>query len=210
MIHTERYAVPAETMAACAAADRVVAVGTTVVRALESAAATGALAGRTDLYIHGRFPFRVVDVLVTNFHLPRSTLLLLVESFYGPGWRDLYAEALARRVPLPLLRRRHGRRPGRRRGRLNRVRAVRFEPIASDGTARTGVVRTARGSYAVPTFMPVGTRGAVKALDSRRPRGARRRGGAGQHLPPHAAPRCPDRGRPRRAAPLQRLVGGTP
>ena len=74
---------------------RVVAVGTTAVRALESAAATGELSGRTDLYIHGDYTFRVVDVLVTNFHLPRSSLLLLVEAFCGPQWRDLYAEALA-------------------------------------------------------------------------------------------------------------------
>jgi S-adenosylmethionine:tRNA ribosyltransferase-isomerase len=95
VIHTERYSVPGETMDACAAADRVVAVGTTAVRALESAASTGELAGRTDLYIHGDYRFEVVDVLVTNFHLPRSSLLLLVEAFCGPGWRDLYAEALA-------------------------------------------------------------------------------------------------------------------
>ncbi len=96
VIHSERYDVPAETMAACQRADRVVAVGTTVVRALETAAATGALAGRTRLYIHGRFPFRMVDVLVTNFHLPRSSLLLLVEAFYGPGWRELYHQASVR------------------------------------------------------------------------------------------------------------------
>jgi S-adenosylmethionine:tRNA ribosyltransferase-isomerase len=95
VIHTERYSVPAETMAACMTADRVVAVGTTVVRALESAAATGELSGRTSLYIHGEFRFEVVDVLVTNFHLPRSSLLLLVEAFCGPLWRELYATALA-------------------------------------------------------------------------------------------------------------------
>jgi S-adenosylmethionine:tRNA ribosyltransferase-isomerase len=94
VIHTERYSVPPETMAACASADRVVAVGTTAVRALESAAATGVLTGRTDLYIHGEYRFQVVDVLVTNFHLPRSSLLLLVESFCGPVWRSLYAIAL--------------------------------------------------------------------------------------------------------------------
>jgi S-adenosylmethionine:tRNA ribosyltransferase-isomerase len=82
-------------MAACAAADRVVAIGTTAVRALESVAATGELSGRTDLYIHGAYRFAVVDVLVTNFHLPRSSLLLLVEAFCGPLWRDLYATALA-------------------------------------------------------------------------------------------------------------------
>ena len=85
VIHTSATRCPAETMAACAAADRVVAVGTTVVRALESAAATGGPPGRTNLYIHGGVPFRVVDVLVTNFHLPRSSLLLLVEAFCGPG-----------------------------------------------------------------------------------------------------------------------------
>jgi S-adenosylmethionine:tRNA ribosyltransferase-isomerase len=95
VIHTERYAVPSETMEACARAGRVVAVGTTVVRALETAAATGRRSGRTDLFIRGAFPFRVVDVLVTNFHLPRSSLLLLVEAFCGPQWRDLYAVALA-------------------------------------------------------------------------------------------------------------------
>ncbi|HXA30859.1 MAG TPA: S-adenosylmethionine:tRNA ribosyltransferase-isomerase [Acidimicrobiales bacterium] len=94
VIHTERYAVPAATMQACREASRVVAVGTTTVRALESAAATGRLAGRTDLYIHGTYSFRVVDVLLTNFHMPRSTLLLLVEAFCGPEWRDLYAIAL--------------------------------------------------------------------------------------------------------------------
>jgi len=95
VIHTERYTVPEATVAACAAAERVVAVGTTAVRALESAAATGELSGRTDLYIHGDYEFRVVDVLVTNFHLPRSSLLLLVEAFCGPVWRDLYSRALA-------------------------------------------------------------------------------------------------------------------
>jgi S-adenosylmethionine:tRNA ribosyltransferase-isomerase len=95
VIHTERYDVPAETMVACARAERVVAVGTTVVRALEAAAATGRRSGRTDLFIRGPFPFRVVDVLVTNFHLPRSSLLLLVEAFCGPQWRGLYATALA-------------------------------------------------------------------------------------------------------------------
>jgi S-adenosylmethionine:tRNA ribosyltransferase-isomerase len=74
----------------------VVAVGTTVVRALESAALTGDLEGDTSLYIREGFEFQAVDVLMTNFHLPRSTLLLLVEAFVGPRWRELYATALAR------------------------------------------------------------------------------------------------------------------
>ncbi len=94
VIHTERFSVPDETVEACKGAERVIAVGTTAVRALETAAATGRLSGRTDLYCYGDYPFRVVDVLVTNFHLPRSSLLLLVESFCGPVWRQLYARAL--------------------------------------------------------------------------------------------------------------------
>jgi S-adenosylmethionine:tRNA ribosyltransferase-isomerase len=82
-------------MEACRRAERVVAVGTTTVRALESAAATGRLVGRTDLFIHGDYPFAVVDVLLTNFHLPRSSLLLLLAAFCGPRWRSLYDLALA-------------------------------------------------------------------------------------------------------------------
>lgn len=94
-MHAERYRVPAATMTACERADRVVAIGTTTVRALESAAATGSLEGRTDLFIHGARPFAVVDTLLTNFHQPRSSLLVLVDAFVGPRWRSLYAEALA-------------------------------------------------------------------------------------------------------------------
>ena len=94
-VHAERYSVPAPTLAACRSARRVVAVGTTTVRALESAAATGRLEGRTDLLITPGHRWQVVDALLTNFHLPRSTLLLLVEAFVGPRWRDLYAVALA-------------------------------------------------------------------------------------------------------------------
>ena len=56
--------------------------------------ATGRLEGRTDLFIHGDHRFLVVDRLLTNFHLPRSSLLVLVEAFVGPRWRELYAEAL--------------------------------------------------------------------------------------------------------------------
>ncbi len=95
VMHGERYRVPTETWDACRAATRVFAIGTTVVRALESAAATGALEGRTELFIHGDYRFQVVDHLLTNFHLPRSSLLVLIEAFVGPRWRDLYAEALA-------------------------------------------------------------------------------------------------------------------
>lgn len=93
-VHTERYRVPEATMRACEEAGRVVAIGTTTVRALESAAATGVLDGRTGLLITPGYRFAVVDALVTNFHQPRSTLLLLVEAFIGPRWRSLYATAL--------------------------------------------------------------------------------------------------------------------
>jgi S-adenosylmethionine:tRNA ribosyltransferase-isomerase len=93
-IHSERYRVPAATLDACRGARRVVAVGTTTVRALESAA-VGPAEGRTSLFIHGDYRFRVVDVLLTNFHMPRSSLLLLLAAFGGERWRELYAVALA-------------------------------------------------------------------------------------------------------------------
>lgn len=96
-IHTETYAVPAETLSACAAARRVIAVGTTSARALESAATTGVLSGRTNLFITPGYEWKIVDVLLTNFHLPRTSLLLMVESFVGPEWRNLYAEAIRER-----------------------------------------------------------------------------------------------------------------
>jgi S-adenosylmethionine:tRNA ribosyltransferase-isomerase len=98
-MHTERYRVPEATMVACrethAAGGRVVAVGTTAVRALESAAARGELAGRTDLFIHHGFEWQIVDVLLTNFHLPRTTLLMMIDAFVGERWRTLYEIALA-------------------------------------------------------------------------------------------------------------------
>ena len=92
-MHAERYRVPASTLRACERAERVVAVGTTSVRALESAAATGELEGRTNLFIHGDRPFALVGALLTNFHQPRSSLLALVDAFVGPRWRSLYDEA---------------------------------------------------------------------------------------------------------------------
>jgi S-adenosylmethionine:tRNA ribosyltransferase-isomerase len=88
--------VPAEAREQIAAhRGRVVAVGTTVVRAVESWAATGEAEGATSLFIHGDRPFAAVDRLLTNFHVPRSSLLALVQAFIGPRWRDLYAASLA-------------------------------------------------------------------------------------------------------------------
>ncbi|HEV8022952.1 MAG TPA: tRNA preQ1(34) S-adenosylmethionine ribosyltransferase-isomerase QueA [Candidatus Lustribacter sp.] len=90
-MHAERYAIGTEAAAAVnrarAGGRRVVAAGTTVVRALEGAALAGgpvpAGAGETDLFITPGFRFRVVDALLTNFHLPQSTLLVLVTAFLG-------------------------------------------------------------------------------------------------------------------------------
>ena len=82
-IHTERYAVKPEAWERIRTADRVLAVGTTTVRVLESLAAGAPLEGRTDLFITPPFEFRRTDALLTNFHLPGSTLLALVMAFAG-------------------------------------------------------------------------------------------------------------------------------
>jgi S-adenosylmethionine:tRNA ribosyltransferase-isomerase len=85
-LHGEHYEVPAQTAAAVRSALRRIAVGTTSVRTLESAAASGTLAagtGDTDLFIHPGFRFRVIDAMLTNFHLPKSSLLMLVCAFAG-------------------------------------------------------------------------------------------------------------------------------
>ena len=93
-MHSERYHVPHETTAAIASSTRVVAVGTTTVRALESAVRFGP-AGSTSVFIRDPFDFRVVDLLLTNFHMPKSTLLVMIDAFIGPRWRTLYTTALA-------------------------------------------------------------------------------------------------------------------
>jgi S-adenosylmethionine:tRNA ribosyltransferase-isomerase len=101
-MHSEWFDVPVATVDAIArtraAGGRIVAVGTTTLRALESAAREGTLrAGSrdTDIFITPGFAFRVVDVLVTNFHLPRSTLMMLVSAFAGhERVRALYAHAI--------------------------------------------------------------------------------------------------------------------
>lgn len=94
VIHTEFYNVEQKVMDACAEAKRVIAVGTTATRALESAATRGELSGRTNLFITPGYEWKVVDAMLTNFHLPRTSLLLMIESFIGQRWRQLYAEAI--------------------------------------------------------------------------------------------------------------------
>ena len=105
VMHAERYAIPAETAAAVRAAKRtgrrVIAAGTTVLRALEGTAQgdgeVHAGEAETSLFVTPGFPFRVVDALLTNFHLPRSTLLVLVAAFAGyQRTRHAYREATAR------------------------------------------------------------------------------------------------------------------
>jgi S-adenosylmethionine:tRNA ribosyltransferase-isomerase len=97
-LHGERYEVAPDAWARIAAAERVLAVGTTTVRVLETVARTGELAGRTTLFVTPGFDFRRVDALLTNFHLPRSTLLALVMAFAGvEETRGLYRVAVAER-----------------------------------------------------------------------------------------------------------------
>ena len=100
-MHSEWIDVPEATVHRIAqtrsAGGRVVAVGTTVVRALETAGAGGGIApylGPTSLYITPGYRFEVVDLLVTNFHMPSSSLLVLVAAFVGDCWRRIYRTAL--------------------------------------------------------------------------------------------------------------------
>jgi S-adenosylmethionine:tRNA ribosyltransferase-isomerase len=108
-MHSERFNLPRETVDAIARArargSRVIAVGTTSLRALEAAAQAGgtngaprAGAAETDIFITPGYRFRVVDRLVTNFHLPKSTLLMLVSAFAGRAViRAAYRHAIAAR-----------------------------------------------------------------------------------------------------------------
>ncbi len=101
-MHAEYYQLPASTLELItrtrAAGGRVVAVGTTVTRALEFWARTGSRSGMCDLFIYPGFTFQVVQALITNFHLPRSTLLMLVAAFAGrEEIMTVYRHAIARR-----------------------------------------------------------------------------------------------------------------
>jgi S-adenosylmethionine:tRNA ribosyltransferase-isomerase len=99
-MHSEWYNIPPETLQAIAdcraRGGRVVAVGTTSVRTLESWAQSGHTSGDTQIFITPGFAFQVVDVLITNFHLPKSTLLMLVSAFAGfDHMHALYRHAIA-------------------------------------------------------------------------------------------------------------------
>ncbi len=102
VMHSEWYQVPEATQQAIRATQarggRVVAVGTTSVRTLESWARTGQVSGDTDIFITPGFRFQVVDMLVTNFHLPKSTLMMLVSAFAGYDHvMALYQHAIAQK-----------------------------------------------------------------------------------------------------------------
>jgi S-adenosylmethionine:tRNA ribosyltransferase-isomerase len=101
-MHSEWYSIPPQTLRAIeearARGGRVVAIGTTTVRTLESWARSGEASGDTSIFITPGFDFRVVDRLVTNFHLPKSTLLMLVSAFAGyEPIMALYAHAVRER-----------------------------------------------------------------------------------------------------------------
>jgi S-adenosylmethionine:tRNA ribosyltransferase-isomerase len=101
-MHYEWYSIPKNTIEAIERSKhnrgKVIAVGTTSIRTLESYAITGQLEGETNLFITPGFKFQVVDALITNFHLPKSTLLMLVSAFAGvDAIRDAYAHAICER-----------------------------------------------------------------------------------------------------------------
>lgn len=95
VLDPERFEIPPATLDAIAKAKRVVAVGTTVCRTLETWARTGETSGRSGLFIYPPYEFRVVGALLTNFHLPKSTLLMLVSAFAG---RDRIFEAYGQAI----------------------------------------------------------------------------------------------------------------
>jgi S-adenosylmethionine:tRNA ribosyltransferase-isomerase len=102
VMHHERYHIPAATLAAIAQTKarggRIIAVGTTTVRSLESWAKTGQSQGDTNIFITPGFAWQVVDLLLTNFHLPRSTLMMLVSALAGHAHiMALYQHAVAQR-----------------------------------------------------------------------------------------------------------------
>ena len=171
-MHSEWFEVPAATVDAVARTrargGRVVAVGTTTLRALESAALRRrrcvAGARETDIFITPGFDFRVVDRLVTNFHLPQSTLMMLVSAFAGHAHvMALYRHAIERALPLLQLRRRDAAR-SRPEATQDNPAMLDFELLTTEGQARRGRLTLNHGVVETPIFMPVGTYGTVKGV----------------------------------------------
>ncbi|MFH1825771.1 MAG: tRNA preQ1(34) S-adenosylmethionine ribosyltransferase-isomerase QueA [bacterium] len=98
-MHSEYFEIPEETVAAVGKADRVIAVGTTSVRALETLTSKALrLKGETNLFIYPGYKFKVVDAMITNFHWPKSTLIMLVSAFAGRDFiMRAYREAIAQK-----------------------------------------------------------------------------------------------------------------
>ena len=112
--------------------------------------------GETDIFITPGFRFRVVDLLLTNFHLPRSTLFMLVSAFAGlERMKSAYAHAIARAIPLLFLRRLLSV------AAMSLVLRASWPPTAPRAAAAS---TTAHGTVETPAFMPVGTAGTVKAM----------------------------------------------
>ncbi len=86
-MHSEWFSIPVETLDAIKNASRVVALGTTVARTLEYYARTGKTEGEDDIFIYPGFEFKIVDALITNYHAPKSTVLMLASAF--AGWENL-------------------------------------------------------------------------------------------------------------------------
>ncbi len=216
-MHAEWGEISADTAAALnaarAAGGRIVAVGTTSLRLLETAAATRGwaqirpFAGETALFITPGYRFKAVDVLMTNFHLPRSTLFMLVSAFSGlDTMRAAYAHAIAPAIasiptatPACSIRRRRA-----------MTERFAFTLLKTDGGARLGEIATPRGTIRTPAFMPVGTAATVKAVTTDQLRGLRRRCRARQHLSPDAAPGRRAHRQARRPAQLHALGRSDP
>ena len=170
VMHAERGHIAPDTAAALnevkARGGNIVAVGTTALRLLESACdADGRLApfdGQTRLFITPGYRFRFVDRLLTNFHLPRSTLFMLVCSFSGLDlMRRVYAHAVEARYRFYSYGDACLLSPAQER---KLTAPFSFTLKAQDGKARTGAIATPRGVIRTPAFMPVGTGATVKAM----------------------------------------------
>ena len=207
-MHSEWYTMPQATVDAIrlarARGGRVMAVGTTSLRALESAAAGGELeagCGETNIFILPGYRFKVVERLITNFHLPKSTLLMLVSAFGGmDNIRRAYRHAVEKRYRFfsygdaMLIERQ----------------PMKFDLLATDGAARRGSSTLAHGTGRDPGLHAGGHLRHGEGDVARRAEGHRRPDRARQHLPPVAAPRAGgDRGA-RRAAPLHGLGRADP
>lgn len=177
-MHFEEYHVDEETAAVInetkKSGGRIVSVGTTSTRTLESAAVFNEESGMyevkagadsTGIFIYPGYEFKMVDSLITNFHLPKSTLLMLISAaLQQRGHTQNIQYGGKGKVPLFQLRRRNVYRI--RRQRMAVKNAVTYELIKTDSRtkARRGRIHTPHGDIETPVFMPVGTQGTVKAM----------------------------------------------